>query len=236
MKQSTYQTLRELRTVMMLIFFVVLIAAFLLSIYSGVDMSTAVGNVFSQVLTAGTGGILGNMFYLVLIFLALGLSFYMFEKVIILLSELRFRGLLMKMRISSLKGHYIVCGAGRVGTHVAEGLKKSRKKVIVIDNDSDAAIVLKKIGHTVIVGDCMNEDVLQKAKIKSAAGIVACTGEDSVNVFLVLTSKDLNPKIKVATRVNDLKAKSEFKRAGADIIVAPEITGGYEMADKITRV
>ena len=43
----------------------------------------------------------------------------------------------------------------------------------------------------------------------------------------------MNPQIKVATRVSDQRAVSEFERAGADIIVAPEVTGGYELADKM---
>lgn len=88
-------------------------------------------------------------------------------------------------------------------------------------------------GYTVIEGDCVNEEVLEKARIRKAKGLIACTAEDQKNVFLVLTAKDMNPKIKVATRVNDQKAKDEFKRAGADVIVAPEVTGGYELADKI---
>jgi len=79
----------------------------------------------------------------------------------------------------------------------------------------------------------MSEDILEKAQIRKAKGIIACTGEDNKNVFVVLTAKDLNPNIKVATRVNDLKAKGEFERAGADVIVAPEVTGGYELAKGI---
>ena len=82
----------------------------------------------------------------------------------------------------------------------------------------------------------MKKKRLEKAKIRKAKGILACTGEDNKNVFVVLTSKDLNPNIKVATRVNDQKAKSEFERAGADIIVAPEVTGGYELAEKISGI
>ena len=81
----------------------------------------------------------------------------------------------------------------------------------------------------------MDESVLEKAGIKKAKGILACTGDDHKNVFLVLTSKDLNPKIMVATRVNDQESKNEFNRAGADIIVTPEITGGHELADKIVE-
>ena len=95
---------------------------------------------------------------------------------------------------------------------------------------------MRRRGYAVVAGDCINEDVLQKARIKTAKGIVACTNEDSKNVFLILTSKDLNPKIKIAARVNDQSSCAEFERAGADVIVAPEITGGHELADKIAKL
>lgn len=236
MSDESKRALRELRTVLLIIIVIFFAAAFLLSLYSGIDILSALSTVFIQIVTAGTGSTLGNILYAILIFLSLAFTFYMFEKIIILLSELRLGRFLMGMKISSLKNHYIVCGAGRVGMHVAEHLKRQKKKVVIIENDCTTADHLKKKGYTVILGDCANEEVLERAKIKSADGLVACTGEDSKNVFLVLTSKDLNPNIKVATRVNNLKAKAEFKRAGADIIVAPEITGGYELADKISRI
>jgi voltage-gated potassium channel len=159
----------------------------------------------------------------------------MFEKVIILLSDIRVGGILMSAILSNIKDHYIVCGAGRVGTHAAEKLKKTNKKVVVIEIDVAKAEFLRKRGYMVVEGDCMNEETLEKAKIRKAKGLLACTGEDNKNIFLVLTSKDLNPSIKVASRVNDQNAKAEFERAGADIIVAPEVTGGYELADKISE-
>lgn len=141
----------------------------------------------------------------------------------------------MKARLSSIKDHYIVCGAGRVGTHAAEKLKKEGKKIVIIESDCPTAEFMKKRGFIVVEGDCMSEETLEKAKIRTAKGILACTGKDNINVFLVLTAKDLNPKIKIATRVNDQKAKGEFERAGADIIITPEVTGGYELADKIIK-
>jgi voltage-gated potassium channel len=104
---------------------------------------------------------------------------------------------------------------------------------VIIEKDCPTTEFLKKRGYTILEGDCMSEDTLEKAQIRKATGILACTGEDSKNVFIVLTAKDLNPSIKIATRINDQKSKGEFERAGADIIVAPEISGGYELADKM---
>jgi voltage-gated potassium channel len=235
MKEETKQALRELKVTLIIVFIFLILAAIIISIYSRVGIGNAFEMAITQVLTAGTGGVLGNMFYVVIIFLTLGVTFYMFEKIIILLSDIRLGGILMKAKISSIKDHYIVCGAGRVGMHAAEKLKEAGKKVVIIDIDCPKAEFMKNRGFMVIEGDCMNEEMLEKAQVRKAKGILACTGEDNKNVFVVLTAKDLNPKIKVATRVNDQKAKGEFERAGADIIVAPEVTGGYELASKIIK-
>jgi len=233
MKEETNKNIRELKVTLIIILVFIVLATLTISIYSRMDITNAFQATFMEILTAGTGGALGNIFYVVIIFFTLGVTFYMFEKVIILLSEIRVGGILMKINLSSIKDHYIVCGAGRVGVHAAEKLKKAGKKVVVIENDCPKVEFLAKRGYIVIEGNCMNEEVLEKAGIRKAKGIIACTGEDNKNVFVVLTAKDLNPNIKVATRVNDQESKGEFVRAGADIIVAPEVTGGYELADKI---
>ena len=236
MKEETKKNIRELKVTLVIIVVFIAIATLIISIYSRMNIENAFETTFIELINAGTAGTsstLGNIFYVVIIFFTLGVTFYMFEKVIILLSEIRIGGILMKINLSSIKDHYIVCGAGRVGTHAAEKLKKAGKKVVVIDNDCPKVEFLAKRGYIVLEGNCMNEEVLEKAGIRKAKGIIACTGEDNKNVFVVLTAKDLNPKIKVATRVNDQESKGEFKRAGADIIVAPEVTGGYELADRI---
>jgi len=227
------QALKELKVILIIILVFLSIAVLTISTNSKIGPVDAFTMVLTQILTAGTGGILGNVFYVVIIFFTIGISFYMFEKVITLLSQIRIGGILMRVNLSSVKDHYIVCGAGRVGVHVAEKLKRAGKKIVVIESDLERAESMIDKGYTVIEGDCVNEEVLEKARIRKAKGLIACTAEDQKNVFLVLTAKDMNPKIKVATRVNDQKAKDEFKRAGADVIVAPEVTGGYELADKI---
>ncbi|MEM5778664.1 MAG: NAD(P)-binding protein [Candidatus Aenigmatarchaeota archaeon] len=233
MKEETKQALKELKVILIIIVVFLIIAALIVSAYSKIGLNEALNLVAIQVLTAGTGGIFGNILYVAIVFLTLGVTFYMFEKIIILLSDIRLGGVLMKLSVKTIKDHYIVCGAGRVGTHAAEKLKASGKKVVIIENDCPKVEFLRKRGFLVVEGDCMNEEILEKAGIRKAKGILACTGEDNKNVFVVLTAKDLNPNIKIATRVNDLKAKGEFERAGADVIVAPEVTGGCELAKGI---
>jgi len=236
MKEAALHTIREILVAFTVVFIFLFLASSVISSYANVNIVEAFGITLTHIITLGGGTGYGNIFYFALIFVVLGIMYYMFEKFIILFTEVEILGgIKMATRLSLMRNHYIVCGAGRVGTHVAEKLKEKGKKVVIIENDPKQIQETKMKGFAVIEGDCLHEHILEKAKIKSAKGIVACMGKDDSNIFLVLTSKDLNPKIKVATRVNDLKVVSEFKRAGADYIVAPEVSGGFELAEKIAK-
>jgi len=136
----------------------------------------------------------------------------------------------MKM-INRLEGHYIVCGAGRVGYNIGRRLKKKKRDVVFIEKDLDVVNKLKKEGfHTIHVGP-IDEEVLISAGIKRAKGVAASLGDDSKNLMLVLTARDLNSKVKVAVRISNEKIVPRFKKAGADLIILPEALGGEKLAD-----
>jgi len=236
MRDSARQTIRQIFVAITIVFIFLFLASSIISSYEKVDIVKGFEMTFLHIISLGGGeNTIGNVFYVVIIFFSLGVIYYIFENFVNLLSELRIGGIWMRLKLSSIKAHYIICGAGRVGTHVAEKLKKEGKKVVVIENDPEVVKDIRRKGYTVIDGDCTEEEILEKAKIRKAKGLIACTGTDENNVFLVLTAKDLNPNIKVATRVNNLKVIGEFKRAGANVIVAPEVSGGFELAEKIMK-
>lgn len=236
MKEVVLRTVREILVAFTIVFIFLFLASSIISSYANVNIVEAFGITITHIITLGGGTGYGNIFYFAVIFVVLGIMYYMFEKFIILFTEVELLGgIKMATKLSLMKNHYIVCGAGRVGIHTAEKLKEKSKKVLIIENDPQQIQEAKIRGFVVVKGDCLHEHILKKAKIKSAKGIVACMGRDDANIFLVLTAKDLNPKIKVATRANDLKVVGEFKRAGANYIVAPEVSGGFELAEKITK-
>lgn len=235
MRETTNNIVRELIVAFIIIFVFLFIAALFVSFQSRVSIPEALQLTLFQVITIGGGGTIGNIAYAAIIFFTLGIIYCIFDRFVSLITEMHIiGGILMAIKLSTIKDHYIVCGAGRVGIHVADKLKEKKEKFIVIENDPKRVRISKEKGFSVLEGDCTNENVLIKARIKTAKGLIACMGKDDANVFLVLTSKDLNSDMKVATRVNDLESMEEFRRAGADIIVAPEVTGGHELAEKIT--
>ncbi len=237
MKREVSKIIKELLVAFTIVFIFLFLASSVISSYEKVDIAKAFEiTLFHIVSAAGEPANLSNFFYLTIIFITLGVIYYMFEKFVDLMTELEIGGALMRTKISMLKDHYIICGAGRVGLHAAKKLKEEGKKFVIIESNSEIAKVAKEKGFLVIEGDCLKEDILKKARIKKAKGLLACMGRDDANVFVTLTAKDLNPKIKVASRVNNLDVLGEFKRAGADYIVAPEVTGGFELAEKILEL
>lgn len=145
------------------------------------------------------------------------------------------RGVRIRRRLGSMKNHFIICGFGRVGGKVGELMKKNRVSFLVIENDPK---VLKKLEEEKILtveGNALEASTLERAEIKKARGLIAALGEDSDNVYLALTAKDLNPNLTVGARANHERVVRKLHKAGADIVVLPEAVGGFELAKEILK-
>ena len=88
-------------------------------------------------------------------------------------------------------GRWIVCGAGRFGTLLAEQLEQSGMPVTIVDVHPD-----RLPGYSnAILGRGTEAHTLAEAGIDSAVGIVAATGDDIDNLSIVMTAHNLNPKL-----------------------------------------
>jgi voltage-gated potassium channel len=136
----------------------------------------------------------------------------------------------MHNRINKLEGHTIICGAGNVGSQAYENLQAHSEDVVVIEKDPDKTEVLRdeKILH--IEGDANNDDILMQAGIDRATSLITTLPKDTDNVFIVLTARELNPKIKIASRCTNETTRSKLHIAGANWIILPDKVGGARMA------
>ncbi len=114
--------------------------------------------------------------------------------------------------LKNISGHYIVCGAGRVGRSVIHELLRSHASVVVIDDSVDRARWGTDKGVITLVGDATKDEVLREARIDTAKGLVAAISSDAENVYVTLSAKVLNPDLVVAARASDDQAK---KNCGA---------------------
>ncbi len=139
----------------------------------------------------------------------------------------------MKKQINAMRNHIIVCGYGELGKTVCQTLANEKEDFVVIDIDAKTAKKVADAGFPVVEGDALEAKTLQKAGIARARRVVSALNSDSSNVFLTLTVKELNPRAAVATRAYSEDAVGKLHRAGADVIVMPEIIGGLELAKEI---
>jgi len=132
------------------------------------------------------------------------------------------------------KSFVIICGFGRVGRHIAMQLEKHRQHFVVIDNKEVNAVKARRLGYHVIHADASKNDVLINAGIKHRATAVLCTtGDDVVNVYITLTSRHLNPAIRIISRANNQDNVKKLYQAGADNVIQPFEIAAMAVAEYI---
>lgn len=141
----------------------------------------------------------------------------------------------IKTRLLNMKDHYIVCGLGRVGSQVARELASEGQTFVAIDKDEDRVKEAIALGYTAFVGDSTKEAELHKAKIEKAKGLVASLGDDSSNLFVTLTARQINPDLFIVSRANREENVARIVRAGADKVSMPNQVGGFHMATMLMR-
>ncbi len=149
-----------------------------------------------------------------------------------LLADIRAR---RRRRImEELSGHVIVVGLGRLGMEVAELLHADGERVVAIDTD-EARLEACRYAALRILGDGSSDEVLTSAGIARARAVAVATGSSAVNVFVVLSARQLNPELHILTRVDEHEASSKALIAGADGVLSPYRIGGIRMAHAITH-
>src|SRR5437016_9587143 len=137
--------------------------------------------------------------------------------------------------ISKLHDHFVICGSGRVGSHLVRDLVRTEQPFVVIENDQQRAAEFSQRGINMLVGDATLEESLGEAGVERARGLAACLPNDADNVYVVLIARDLNPDLHIVARAAEEQAEAKLLRAGANHVVAPTIIGGHRMAVALTK-
>ena len=203
---------------------------------------------FITVATIGFGEIIdmssnepARMLTVVIGILGAGNLSLLFSVVTVALLETDLNGNLRRKRmekaIRKLKGHYVLCGFGRVGRNIAHELEATNRHFVAIDEIEDELLEFKEKnpGLLYLNGDASDDDVLIAADIAHAKGLFAVTGDDSRNLMIVITAKQLKPEIRVVARCHEKRNIEKMRKAGADAIVSPDFTGGMRIASAMIR-
>jgi len=140
-----------------------------------------------------------------------------------------------KRMIDKLDRHFIICGYGRVGRNAAHELQRSGVPFVVVDRDPARAERAMQAGMLAVAADSTRDETLHALGITRARGLVAALATDADNLFVILSAKNLNPQLYVATRAGEEEAEEKLRRAGADAVFAPYTVAGYRLAQAVLR-
>ena len=142
----------------------------------------------------------------------------------------------LKKRIKKLKDHVVICGYGRNGKQAATELLDHNVPTIIIENDE--AVIEKLIESPEILyihGDSTQDEILEMASLDKARALITTLPDDAANLFVVLTARELNPRLKIISRASDDNSDRKLKRAGAANVIMSDKIGGQRMAKLVAQ-
>lgn len=141
----------------------------------------------------------------------------------------------MRRQLAELKGHYIVCGFGRVGEAVAREFTENRAPFVVVDSDPAGIERVEREGYLGVLGDASDDSVLEEVGVARARGLVAAVDSDADNIFVTLSAKTLNPRLLIVARANSEDSVRKLRKGGADHVISPYGISGKKMATLLLR-
>lgn len=141
----------------------------------------------------------------------------------------------MQQTIDKLQGHTIFCGYGRLCRIAAQHFLDSGEKPVILERDERRCEEARQSGLLVVQGDSATDDGLMRAGILRAKRIVSLLPKDADNLYVILTSRELNPNIFVLSRAEDEIGEKRLTRAGANKVLSPYRLGGQKIAEGLLR-
>jgi voltage-gated potassium channel len=177
---------------------------------------------------------------MILITFGMGIILYGISTMTAIIIEGELTGILRKKRmlkeIQKLQNHIILCGGGETGRPVLIELVKNKEPVVLVEQEQENIDRCKTIENLLYIqGDATDDENLVAAGIQNASGIISALPADKDNLYITMTARMLNKKIRIVSRMIDQKLEPKLKMAGADRVVSPNTIGALRMASEMIR-
>jgi len=210
---------------------------FLDCVYMTVVSLTTVG--YGEVIEV-TGNDTAQIFTMILITFGMGIILYGISSLTALLLEGELSGIFRKKKmakqIDKLADHYIVCGGGETGSGVIAELCKNNEVAVLIEEDTGRIERCKEICDLFYIqGDATEDENLIAAGIERAAGIVISLPSDKDTLYITMTARMLNHRLRIISRMTNQLLRPKLFKAGANAVVCPNAIGALRMASEMIR-
>ena len=137
----------------------------------------------------------------------------------------------MNIPQSGLRDHIIIAGGGRIGSYIAQVLKRLNLDFVIIELDSRRVDSAKTNKYSVIFGDASQRVVLNAAKVLDAKLLIITTPAIAAAQSIVDEVRLLNPELHIVSRAEGEEQIKLLHDHGVYEVVQPE----FEASLEITR-
>ncbi len=139
----------------------------------------------------------------------------------------------MSNQIDRLRNHVIVCGFGRIGVMLAQGLHAGGADFVILEQSESAVAMARGLGYLCLQADATDESALKAAGIDHARILATVLSNDAANVFITLSARSLNATLEIIARGELPSTEGKLMQAGANKVVLPTHIGAERMAELI---
>jgi len=203
------------------------------SLYMTITTLTTVG--YGEVHSLSNAG---RAFTIVLILFGVGAMLYALGVAARVIFEGEIREILgrkkLNKKIENIENHYIICGYGRMGKIICREMMQNNASFVVIEKTPG---ILNSIDKDILVieGDATQDSVLKIAGVERASALISVLSSDAENLYVVLSARGLNPKLKIVARASEEGVEDKLVRAGADNVISPYHIGGVRIAHTVLK-
>jgi Trk K+ transport system NAD-binding subunit len=126
-------------------------------------------------------------------------------------------------------GRWVMCGYGRFGHELTADLRAAGLEVTIIESSH-----VGDEHSEVIVGDATEENVLARADLETAVGLVAGTDDDTTNLSMLANARRLNPNLYLVARQNRPTSAALFEAMSVDALLVPTEVVAHEVYAQIS--
>ena len=139
----------------------------------------------------------------------------------------------MRMIQKNLHNHIIIAGFGASGRKSLEELISAGvpvERIVVIDCLEERGEAARELGAATIQGDASRDELLSSAHVERASTLLVSAGRDDTSILIVLTARNLSPKLRIGVAIRVEDNENLARQAGADVVVNPVSFAGLLLA------
>lgn len=115
------------------------------------------------------------------------------------------------------RAKWVVCGYGRFGKAVERYLTFEGMRMVIVEADPHKTHAPKNA----VIGQGAREVTLREARIEEAGGIIAGTDNDTTNLSIIVTAKELKPNLFTIARQNQRGNDAIFAAVRPNLVMQP---------------